>query len=398
MIRHLILPAFLATAVAQAQTPLSASDALRLASQNRPSLVASRLAVEQVRASSRAMAAQAPLNLALGASSRNDIGATDQDFALSQEIDLFGRTRSLANLGASDVLVAQARYRGEALELQTEVLTAFAQSVSSRHRREVAMDLLIIAEGLMGATQRRFDEGKVAELQVTRASIEFQRAKQFAALSAADHQAALTRLAALLGIPAEGLEVLADAAIEPVVAPGVTERPDVLALRAEVDRAQAEAGVARAASRPEFSVQLVRSPWSTNRGYFGGRAQFTFSLWDHGRARNEVRAASLKAEAATKALVDRKAIAMRELEAVQIEVSARQATIASYEAILASAKDLVAKSQKGYAEGFGTQVDVLEATRALREVEQELVDARLQLSLAVIQQYKTAGFLAEVLK
>jgi len=393
-----ILPVFLASSFCQAQNQISASDALKLASQNRPALVASRLAVDQIRASSRALGAQPPLTLALGASSRGEVGATDQDLALSQQIDLFGRARSLRNLGATDIQVAQARYRTEASVLQTEVLTAFAHAVSSKHRMEVATELQSIAEELLRATQRRFDEGKVAELQVTRASIEFQRAKQFADLSHADNRASLVRLAGLLGIPINGLQVEADATIEPIPSPSVRDRPDLLALQAEVARAQAEARVAKNASRPEFSVQLVRSPWANDRGYFVGRAQLTFPLWDHGRTRSEVRAATLKADSVSKSLADRTAVATQELEAVQIEIKARLDRIASYEAILASAKDLVAKSQKGYAQGFGTQIDVLEATRALREVEQELVEARLQLSVAAIKQYEVSGFLAEVLQ
>jgi cobalt-zinc-cadmium efflux system outer membrane protein len=111
-----------------------------------------------------------------------------------------------------------------------------------------------------------------------------------------------------------------------------------------------------------------------------------------------VKAASLRAEAATKALSDANARAEQELAAVQIELESRQARIKSYEAILVSAKDLVVKSQKGFSEGFGTQVDVLEATRALREVEQELVEARQQLAFAVIKQYEASGYLVEVLK
>jgi cobalt-zinc-cadmium efflux system outer membrane protein len=86
------------------------------------------------------------------------------------------------------------------------------------------------------------------------------------------------------------------------------------------------------------------------------------------------------------------------VEAVQVEIKSRIDRVANYEAILVSAKDLVAKSQKGFSEGFGTQIDVLEATRALRETEQELVEARLQLSFAVVKQYEVTGFLAEVLQ
>lgn len=398
MKRTLIIPILLASAFCQAQTQISATDALKLASQNRPSLAASRLGVEQARLSARALSALPPLNLAAGASSRSEVGATDQDLALTQEIDIFGRRRASGRVGEADVQLALARYRKEAGLLQSEVLTAFAVAVSASHQSEVAAELLVVAEGLLNATKRRFDEGKVAELQVTRATIEFERAKQTRELKDADYQAAMTRLASLLAVPRGELSVVPDAAIEPVAIPSIMDRPDILEIKAEVAKASAEAGFAKATSRPEFSLQVVRSPWSNDRGYFIGRAQFSWNLWDHGRARNEVRAANLRAEAAAKALSDATARAEQELAAVQIELESRQARIKSYEAILVSAKDLVVKSQKGFSEGFGTQVDVLEATRALREVEQELVEARQQLAFVVIKQYEASGYLVEVLK
>lgn len=398
MKRSLIIPTLLASALCQAQNQITAVDALKLASQHRASLTASRLSVEQARASARALGALPPLTLAVGASSRSDVGATDQDLALTQGIDLFGRSRSLSKLGAADVQIAVAKYRGQASVLQSEVLTAFAVAVSAKHQSEVSAELLGIADGLLKATQRRFDEGKVAELQVTRASIEYQRARQTSDLRSADFRASMTRLAGLLGVRLEELTVESDAVIEALQSPTIQDRSDIMMLQAEVERAKAEARVARNESRPEFSLQVVRSPWSNDRGYFVGRAQISWNLWDHGRVRNEVRAANLRSESAAKALQDATAIASKELEAVQIELESRQARIASYSKILESAKDLVVKSQRAYAEGFGTQVDVLEATRALREVEQELVEARQQLSLAVIKQYEVSGFLVEVLK
>ena len=398
MNKQLTILFLLATTVCQAQSQISAQDALKLASQNRPALAAARLRVEEARATAKSLGALSPLELAVGASSRNDVGATDQDLALTQGIDLFGRQRSAKALGAAGVERALAVYRAEASELQAEVLTAFAEAVSAKHQSEVSTELLAVAEGLFNATTRRFDEGKVAELQVTRANIELERAKQASELRRADFAAAIKRLSGLLGAGSESLNVEPDASIEPLSAPSVDQRPDLLELKADVLVAEAGAKVASASNRPELSLQLVRSPWGNDRGHFVGRAQITWAIFDHGRARNESRAASLKAEAARKQLLDSTTKAKLELEATKIEIDARQARIQRYEAILGSARELVAKSQKGFSEGFGTQIDVLEATRALREVEQELVEARQQLSLAVIDQYKASGFLAEVLK
>ncbi len=396
--RRIISFILLALAACQALSQISANDALRLASAKRPALAAARLRVEEARAAARSLGAWSALSIAAGASSRPDIGATDQDLSLTQVIDVFGRKRAAQGIGEAGVRRALAAYRAAAGELQAEVLTAFAEAVSAKHQSEVSAELLQVAESLYGVTKRRFDEGKVAELQVTRANIELERAKESADLRRAESDAAILRLSGLLGTGSERLDIEPDAVLEPLAAPSIDQRPDLLALNADVAHAEAEARGAQLAGRPEFSLQLVRSPWGGGHGSFGGRAQVTWDLFDHGRTRNEVRVIRFKAEAARQQLLDATARAQSELEAARVVIQARQARIRRYEAIIESARELVAKSQRGFSEGFGTQTDVLEATRALREVEQELVQAREQFSLAVIRQYKASGFLAEVFK
>ncbi len=385
------------TAFCASQTALTAQDALALAAKNRPALAAAKLSVVQARTTARALGAHEPTTLGIGASNPKDIGATDGDLYLSQPIDLFGRTSANRKAGEAGIQLALSEYRATAQELQNEVLTAFTEAVAASHKKEVSVELLKISEELFVATKRRFEEGKVAEVQVARASIETARAKQSADLVESDLQASLKRLAALLGQRAVEVAVEADATIAPVLSPDLDSRSDLLALRVQVQTAEADAAIARASNRPELALQLVRTPWGTSDA-FGGRAQLTWPILDHGKARHEGRAARQRAEAARRRLQDASEIATSELEATQIEIAARQNRVRSYEAILASARDLVAKSQKGYAEGFGTQIDVLEATRALREVENDLVEARQQLSLSVIAQYRASGFLSEVLQ
>jgi cobalt-zinc-cadmium efflux system outer membrane protein len=394
----LIIPLVVAASFCHGQAPLSATGALKLAAQNRPALRSAKLSIEQARISSKALGAYAPTTFLIGASSRSELGSNDMDLQLSQPLDFFGRRSASKQVGEAGIQLSLAEYMSLATELQHDVLTAYAESVANQHQKEVAAELLKISEGLLVATKRRFDEGKVAETQVTRASIEFERAKQSAELTSADLSASLEKLSGLLGTEESKLIIESDAKIEPLLNPVVDGRADLLVLKSQVQIAEAEAGVSRVSNRPELNAQIVRSPWSNDPGYFAGRLQLSWALFDHGRAKNETNAAKKKAEAAQKLLEDATARAKAEVKAAQIALGARQSRIARYEAILASARDLVAKSQKGYSEGFGTQIDVLEATRALREVEQELVEARQQLSLAVIAQYRASGFLAEVLK
>lgn len=388
----------LAASVGHCQKLLSDCDALSLASKNRAVLTSAKLLVTQAETAAKAQSAAEPLIFSLGGSTRSELGSTDQDLQLSQPLDLFGRRAANRAVGSAGVRVALAEYREVALGVQNEVLDAFYRSVAARQKKAVADGLLKIAEGPFTATKRRFDEGKVAETQLTRASIEVERAKQFADSAESEGRAALATLGGALGIDETELEVPTDTVFVGVQGLSVDGRPEVMLAAAEVDVAEAEAGLAKVSNRPELNVQLLRSPWNNERGYFAGRIQLTWAISDNGRSKNERASARLRADAARRRLEDATARAKAEVRAAELLLAAQERRVQSYQAILTSARDLAEKSQRGYSEGFGTQMEVLDASRALREVEQELVDARLQLAQTVIARYRAYGVLKEELK
>jgi cobalt-zinc-cadmium efflux system outer membrane protein len=394
----IILSLILAATVGHGQKLLGERDALGLAAKNRPALTSAKLLVAQAEVSAMAQSAAEPLTFLLGGSTRSELGSTDQDLQLSQPIDLFGRRAAKRAAGSAGVRFALAEYRDLALTVQHEVLEAFSKSVAARQKKDVADGLLKIAEGLFSATKRRFDEGKVAETQLTRASIEVERAKQFADAAEAERRATLTMLGGALGIDEKEIEVPTDSVFVRAQDSSVDGRPEVMLAAAEVEVAEAEAGLAKVSNRPELNVQLLRSPWNAERGYFAGRIQLTWAISDNGRAKNERVAARLRAESARKRLEDATARAKAEARAAELLLAAQERRVQSYQAILTSARDLAEKSQRGYSEGFGTQMEVLDASRALREAEQELVEARLELAQTVIAQYQAYGVLKEELK
>jgi cobalt-zinc-cadmium efflux system outer membrane protein len=124
----------------------------------------------------------------------------------------------------------------------------------------------------------------------------------------------------------------------------------------------------------------------------------TWRALDFGRSRFERGAAKKQAESFQALLKDASTKAEASIASIDIEIEASRKRLSSYEAIREAAKDLVAKSQRGFAEGFGTLLDVLEATRSLREIEQELAEAQLAVNLALASKYEAAGTLIEVQK
>ncbi|MBS0162621.1 MAG: TolC family protein [Nitrospira sp.] len=371
-------------------------DALMQASRNRPSVKAARLQIEQARHASKALGAYAPTTLGLGASSRGEVGATDGDLFVSQAIDVFGRNAANRRLGGVGIESAKVAYSAQLLDLQTDVMDAYFEASNAYRLSQSAHDLLEIAEKLQKATIRRFEEGKVAEVQVTRSQIEYGRAKQAALLRESQLKTALKRLSGLVGV--EIVQLDSEAAIEPLKNKDTSLRPDLLAIKAEIEAAKAEAGIASRSSLPEVEFQIRRSPWNDTPSYWGGRLQLTWSIDDHGKSRNETQAAKRKAEASMATFEDAKARSLSELAANDIEIAAAESSVKSLSELTATTKLLVEKAQKGFSQGVSTLIDVLEATRALREVEQELSEARLSLNVALVSQYRLTGTLMEVVK
>ncbi len=317
---------------------------------------------------------------------------------MGQPIDIFGRTAAGRRAGHATRLIAEAGYRGTMLDVQTDVLTAYFQAVVAGQFAERAHQLLGIAEGLKSAATKRFEAGQVPEVQVTRAAIEYERAKQADSLRRAQRNASIERLAGALGVARGDLKLDSSAMLVPPSPFDISSRPDLMLLQAQVEKANADTELARVRRMPELELQARRSPWSDSPGVYGARIQLTWSLLDHGRSGFEAGAAKKRATVAMVTYDDAKLRAEAELSAIQLELDAARAQVESYRSILVSAADLVAKSQKGYSDGVGTLTDVLDATRALRETEQEAAEARLRLALALVSQYRAAGYLMEVLK
>ncbi|MFZ4507657.1 MAG: TolC family protein [Fimbriimonas sp.] len=376
---------------------LTLPDALAQARKNRPIVRAANLGVEEARLTARALGTHPGLTLGVGRSSREGIGATDQDLFVALPIDYAGRTGAARKIGRAQVEIAEADAREALLELQTEVMGAYFEALASARLSQVAQDLKSVAESLYKATNRRFEEGKIPEVQLTRIGIELERAKQVAQARESRHRNDLQKLAGIIGATTapEKIDLATNLAI-PDVNPAT--RPDIARLEAKVRVADSEIELARRASLPEAEIIGLRTPWQDSAVFYGARLQLTWNGLDFGRASNERKASAKHAEAAKLALLDARRKVEVELTSVNAEIEAARQRVESYEAIRRTTTSLVEKSQRGYNEGFSGFLDVLDSIRALREIEQELAEAQLELNIALTTKYRVVGKLLEVTK
>lgn len=389
----ILLPLLALSASAWSQT-LTVERALATARKNRPAVQSAIDLVDSAKAYRQARSAYPGLIFGLGQSSRQGLGATDQDLFLSHSIDIFGRTEASRNTGEASLTIALAEARATFLDVQQEVLIAYFEAIANKQHFKVSTELLQVAESLLVATTKRFEIGNVPEIQVTRARIERDRARQAMLLRQAQSVGAQKRLAGVMGI-AEATEMPESASLaEPKV--DLSQHPELQALDAQAGAAQAEARLASKENAPELDITALRTPWREGNSQFGARLQLTWRVYDFGKSRNEASASRKRAEAFQKQKHDALKLAEAEIQRLDDELAAWRTAVQSYQVIQRSASELVKKSQSGFAQGYGTLLDVLEATRALREIEQEVIDAELAMNLAIAAKYRAAGTVIEV--
>lgn len=384
---------------AQAQEqPLELLQALAFARANRPSLQAARLRLSSAKLSRRGLGAYPATRLFIGYQNNLALDGTEDDLAIAQSIDLFGRTAASKATGDAEILRAQAELQAVLADIQADVIDEFSEAAAAKALAQSAAHIQEIAQRLYDSIRTLVDEGKLPGVQLMRVGIELDRAKLANGQRSAELQASLQRLSGLVGMAmtVEAFAELSVDIIEPARLPG--QRSDLLLLASEIRTAEAETRVAKLASAPELEIQVRRSPWQERDQQYGLRIQLGFPINDFGKSRAETAAVRTKAEAARKALADATRIAESELAAAKTNLAAAQEQIQRYQTIVQNARALVEKSRIGFTEKAITLVELLESTRALRETEEGLVESRLRLARAQSAYLKASGQLLEVPK
>ncbi|MCL4283470.1 MAG: TolC family protein [Fimbriimonadaceae bacterium] len=375
------------------------NDVLRSARANRPLLQAANLRLSQSKLTSRALGAYPATRLFVGYTTDPETGGSDDDLVLSQPIDLFGRTSAIRRSGRALVAEAEASFRQISLDVQTEVLEAYLNAVVSSELAKSARAVQSVYEQLHEATRLRVEGGIAPGFHLTQVSLDLEQAKLRAEQRHAELEAALRKLESSTGLTElrefQGgfPDLVAIQADSEVLR---RQRPELLLLQAQAQLAEADIEIARASGRPELELQGRRTPWQERNDRYGLRLQLSFPLFDHGRVASETKSAGMRAEAARKALDDATKLAEGEVRASQIAVKSASDQVGKYEALVGRAKDLVNRLRPGLTEQATTLIEVLDATRVLRDLEQAYVEARTRLAQAQARLIRASGQILEV--
>ncbi len=375
-----------------AQQRLSVAEILSNASQNRASVQSARLRLEQEQLSRRSLTALLNPSIQLGYSTDVQTGGTDNDLVLAKPLDLFGRSSAFRSLGDAQVYQAEVGLRKSLSDLQSDVLDAYLTALASNQRVSLAKRSEELALKLSNAVKGLVDGGRLPGVQATRASIELDKQRIATKQRTSDYMANLKRLAGVTGI--SSLETSDEFPVFPKIEVSrallESQRTDLLAIEGEIREAKAEGLVAKTDRLPQFEIQARKTPWQASSQSVGARFQFSFPI-DMGKVRYQESAARKKSEAASKSYEDALRLALSETEATNIEIEGAANTVLGLESILTATDSLLDRTQTGLKEGANTLIDVLDALRAKREVEESLIDARLSLAMAHAKYLKSTG-------
>lgn len=381
------VPLSAASAPAPTVQPLTLAEAIRLALQFSPQIVAN----QQELAASDGTVIQAgarpnPEIQALIEDTRRESRTTTVQF--SQPIELGGKRSarvSVAELGRAQTAVD---VEGRRAQIRADVSDAFFGAVIAQERVQLAQASAELSGRAADAASKRVQAGKVSPVDETRAKVAHAGVRVELRQAQGELRSARQRLTALLGPAAPRAQVLAwQSNALPALLSADTSLTDVPALRQarlEVDRRQAMVELERARRIPDMTLTLGAKrdqQVGRNQTVIGlsipipvldtNRGNLLQALRLHDKAEADLQATRIRVETEWTQLSERQRSAQAEVQAMKEEV-------------LPGAESAWQAATTGFELGKFSFLDALDAQRTLFQ-------ARAQYLRALNELYRTTA-------
>ena len=327
----------------------------------------------------------------LGRGPFRDFDAAESTVSLSQPLPLGGGRGARVRAAQSDEQAATAALALAALERRRDVAIAYAEAIAADRLAVIARERAALGAQTRAAVERRHAAGLESDLQRARAEVEtagMQADARRRAAVALAHRRALASHWREATVTAALDEAWFDAAPDTAFSAAPYPVPDtapthprLVVARARVEQARAELEAARRApfSGLEATVGTRRfddAPGADRAWVLG--LSMPVPVWDRNEAgiaeaRAALQVAEFDLERAARDLLAEREAAIAERDAAKLEVDAL--TMSG----LPSSKSLAHLSVQGYEAGRLSLIERLDAERALVEVQEDLVAARLRL-------------------
>jgi NodT family efflux transporter outer membrane factor (OMF) lipoprotein len=332
-------------------------------------------------------------------------GSGNAGFAVSWELDLFGRRAANRGVADADFAAAQFNFAATRAALAAEV----AQSLFQARALAVALDdaqaSATIQRRLFDVLTRRARIGLTASSEAARVEADLRQAEAEATDLEAQIKAAQRALLVLLGEGDEPRSVipistaLGTLPAAPRTIPGalLARRPDVRETRSRLDAAVANVRLARLELFPSITlspgvgINAQRGNFSTTNGFWSLGAGLLMPILDRPRLLAQAGAEGARAEQAAIAYERAVQTAFSEADQALIRLEADRRRIALLDAGLSSARTAYDAALRRFELGFSDLQAVLDAERVFRQSRTGLTNARSQALQRSVQLFQALG-------
>jgi cobalt-zinc-cadmium efflux system outer membrane protein len=380
-------------------SPLGLDEVIRLASERRDEIQAARA---RIRAGEARPISVSALEDPMISPSLDHLpfmlSGADVSFTIEQQIPLSGIRRHRRASALADVDRLRAEASRTTLDVGLQAANAFLMLQERRRTEGLVSEQLAFARDVVSAANARYASGTAPQSDVLRAEVEVARFNALARALVSEVRGAEAMLNTSLALdadrPVPALATLAFAQPPPswsIIKAALTSRPELVAGRAEIVRAEADVQVMRDMYRPMATIRT--GPAYTMAEGKGWMAMVGLSLpiW-----RGKLRAGVAEAQAMramseadlramTRMIEGDAAVAVSQLQATRD----RQAALTAE--VLPRARMAIEPAVAGYTSGQLPLVSVIEAVQALWLVQADLIAADTELGLAWARLGRTIG-------
>lgn len=323
------------------------------------------------------------------------------------ELDFFGRVRSLKNRALEQYLATEQARRSAQISLLGEVANVYMTLAADRESLKFARDTLASQESSFLLIQRRFQVGASSEVDVNRAQISLETAREDTArytsivaqdVNALNLLAGTTVPTGLLPDDLQSLTPLSDTSPQ-LPAEVLIRRPDVLMAENQLKAANANIGAARAAFFPRITLTAgVGTASSELSGLFkSGSDTWAFSpqivlpIFDMGARRANLKAVKADRDIALAQYEKAIQVAFREVADTLAQRSTLEDQTSAHEALVRAMEGTHRLVSARYKAGIDGYLGVLDAQRSLYAAQQGLIALRRAKYANMVTLYKVLG-------
>jgi outer membrane protein, heavy metal efflux system len=371
-------------------SPLSLGDVIRLASERRDEIQAARARIRAAEARPTIVSAlEDPMISPSLDHLPFMLGGADVSFTIEQQIPLSGIRGHRRASALADVDRLRAEASRTTLDVGLQAVNAFLMVQERRQTAALVTEQLSFARDVVSAANARYASGTAPQSDVLRAEVEVARLEAFARALVSEVRGAEamldTSLALDADVPVPPFASLAFAQPPPswsAINAALTSRPELVAGRAEIVRAEADVQVMRDMFRPMATIRTGPSYTMTDGRGWMAMVGLSLPIW-----RDKLRAGVAEAQAMrdmseadlramTRMIEGNAAVAVSQLQATRD----RQAALTTD--VLPRARMAIEPAVAGYTSGQLPLVSVIEAVQALWLVQADLIAADTELGLA----------------